>query len=85
MAAGSGDIQGRRTLVSNVLRAVDNHTVIVMQASLLPHFNLGTGDQAGSSAVSVPGNSVFLDNGSLVAIFPEYASNAPWRWYRQPY
>jgi hypothetical protein len=84
MAAGSGDIQGRRTLVSNVLRAVDNHTVIVMQASLLPHFNLGTGEQAGSSAVSVPGNSVFLDNGSLVAIFPEYASNAPWRWYLQP-
>lgn len=84
MAAGSGDIQGRRTLVSNVLRAVDNHTVIVMQASLLPHFSLGSGDQAGSSAVSVPGNSVFLDNGSLVAIFPEYTSNAPWRWYQQP-
>ena len=85
MAAGSGDVQGRRTLVSNVLRAVDNHTVVVMQASLLPHFSLGTGGQAGSSAVSVPGNSVFLDNGSLVAIFPEYASNAPWRWYRQSY
>ena len=85
MAAGSGDDQSMRTLVSNVLRAVDNHSVIVMQASLLPHFSLGTSGQAGSSAVAVPGNSVFLDNGSLVAIFPEYASNAPWRWYRQPY
>ena len=41
MAAGSGDIQAMRALVSNVLRAVDNHSVIVMPGQSHAAFQSG--------------------------------------------
>ncbi len=68
-----------RSYISNVLRAIETGTAVVIPTNSMPLSSQPVRGNLGLYKVVMPPNSAFLENGAYVAIFPHFDGQAP-RW-----
>jgi hypothetical protein len=68
-----------RSYISNVLRAIETGTAVVIPTNSMPLSSQPIRGSIGLYKVAMPPNSAFLEDGAYVAIFPNSDGQAP-RW-----